>query len=387
MKTVSPLLGFLLALCAALHAQIPETLSALPRVQKEHLVYEGSFQFPHIDAPDRYGYGGRALAFNPDRGTLYMAGHDQRQTVVEFAIPALRKPGEELLNVTTVQPFADVTDGKWNHIDRSRVYAKVGGILPWQDKLIVSMYQFYDAAGQQRRSHFVSGRDLSIADDAQGPFTVGKLKAGYVSGYMTAVPKAWQAALGGPALTGNCCLSIISRTSYGPAISVFEPNDVGTKDPVPATPLLYYPADRPLAPYSGVANPLFNATTKVGGVVFPDGTRSVLFFGLHGLGKACYSNPTNPHCTLSDGTYAASYLAPPMVSQVWAYDANDLADVKKGKRKAWDVQPYATWTFDFPINPGRNEISGAAYDPATGRIFLSQANRENPLVHVYRITM
>jgi hypothetical protein len=416
MKTVSLLLCALVALGAALYAHTPGVritnartavtqsqagreqtavpvdqatppIAALPRVEKEHLVYEGSFRFPHMDSADRYAHGGTALAFNPDGGTFYMAGNGQRQTVVEFAMPALRKPGEELLNVTMVQKFADVTDGKWNRIDRSRVYAKVGGILPWEDKLIVAMYQYYDARGSQKRSHFVSGRDLGVVDDAQGPFAVGKLKTGYVSGYMTRVPKAWQAALGGPALTGNCCLSIISRTSYGPAISSFDPNDIGAKDPAPATPLLYYPADRPLAPFTGKANTLYNATTKITGVVFPEGTRSVLFFGQHGLGVACYSNPTNPNCTLSDGTFAAGYLAPPMVSQVWAYDANDLADVKAGKRKPWEVKPYATWAFEFPIEPRRKAVGGAAYDPATGRIFLSHAKGEHPLVHVYRVTV
>ena len=61
----------------------------------------------------------------------------------------------------------------------------------------------------------------------------------------------------GPALTGQCCLAIISRTSYGPAVSVFDPNDLGVKNPVPDIPLLYYPASHPLAdwsatsPYSG----------------------------------------------------------------------------------------------------------------------------------------
>jgi hypothetical protein len=276
-----------------------------------------------------------------------------------------------------VQPFYDPTDGMWNRIG-SRDMAKVGGILPWGDKLIVSMFHYYDSMGTQTRSHFVSGRDLSVDGDAQGPFRVGALKAGYVSGYMTPIPKAWQAALGGPALTGNCCIPVVSRTSLGPAVFSFNPADVGAMDTVPANPLLYYPIERPLAAWNATS-PYFNGTTNITGVVFPEGTQSVLFFGRHGIGTFCYGTTCFPGA--GQGNHA-----PPYVYQVWAYDASELAAVKAGTKQPWDLRPYAIWRLNFP-EPAVTDIKGAAYDPATNRIFLTQSRGENPIVHVYKVQL
>lgn len=352
----------------------------LPLVQRESLVYEGSFglRLPGDVNGTRWGFGGTALAFNLEAGTLYAVGHDQHQKAAEIQIPELRKPPAELLNATLVQHFFDPVDGKWNQIG-PRGMAKVGGLLPWNDRLIVSVFHYYDASGRQRASHFVSGRDLSVSTDAEGPYKVGNLQTGYISGYMAVVPEVWRPLLGGPAFTGNCCIPIISRTSYGPALFAFNPADVGGGKTVPAAPLLYYPQEAPLAGWSAT-NPLFNGTTQIGGVVLPEGTRSVLFFGRHGTGTFCYGTKCFPGA--GQGNHAAPYI-----TQVWAYDAAQLADVKAGKRKPWEVKPYATWEMLLPIRPDNKTIKGVAYDPRTGRIFLSQAQGELPLVHVYKIQL
>jgi len=89
--------------------------------------------------------------------------------------------------------------------------------------------------------------------------------------------------LGATTVTGGAGGSIVSLQSWGPSVSVFNPNDVGSRDPVPATVLVGYPSAHPLHDFSS-ANPYFNAATVVNGVVFPQGTRTVLFFGKHGLG-------------------------------------------------------------------------------------------------------
>ena len=85
-----------------------------------------------------------------------------------------------------------------------------------------------DAAGRQVLSHFVSGLDLSVKDDVRGPFQVGKLGAGFVSGYFALVPAAWQEALGGPVLNGNCCLSRTTVCHTGTAAFAIDPAKIGT---------------------------------------------------------------------------------------------------------------------------------------------------------------
>ena len=363
----------------------------LPLLQKTSLVYQGGFTLPMRTINDtRFGYGGTALAFDPRKGTLFLVGHDWNQKVAEVAIPEVRKPAtvEGYAVATVVQPFFDITDGKAGRVaDVPGVTlgpqsSRIGGLLPWGDKLYATAFIFYDANTVQKRSHFVSSRDLSQPGDATGPFRIQADKAGYVSGYMAVIPPAWRQLLGGPALTGNCCLSVIDRTSYGPAVSSFDPANIGVIDPVPATPLVYYTAENPLAPYTSSGTD-FNGTSQIRGLVFPEGSRSVLFIGTHGTGTWCYGaeqckDPTGD----GQGTHAYPYI-----NKVWAYDAAELAKVKAGQLRPWAVRPYATWELTLGFEKAVKQLNGAAYDPATGRIFVSQGNGEQPIIHVFKVTV
>jgi len=301
-----------------------------------------------------------------------------------------------LATASVLQPFIDVSEGKMFTVDPYTI--KVGGLMVYGGKLYGTAYSYYDADGNQVLSHYRSALNLSVKGDVQGMYEVGSLGAGFVSGYMTAIPSAWQSAFGGPVLTGQCCLAIISRTSYGPAVSVFDPNDLGVTHPVPDIPLVYYPSNHPLADWSATS-PYFNGSTEIKGMVFPQNTRSVLFFGRHGIGTFCYgpgtSDPTlagkpapggiDSYCydpeDSSKGTHAYPY-----VSQVWGYDAAALLQVKNGQVQPWSVQPYAVWSLHVPI-AGAFRIGGATYDPQTGRIFVSQECADTdclPVIHVFQ---
>ena len=303
-------------------------------VQADDLIYLGAFQVPSEDPVGAsLAYGGHALTYHPANHSLFFGGHDWDQQLCEVTIPLMIDMSQ---TAEIVQNCADVTEGRLVEVDEGTV--KLGGTLIFNDQLIISAYSYYDADGDQDRSHFVSTANLSEGGDILGPLAVGSW-AGIVSGYMTEIPANWQGALGGPALTGNCCLSIISRTSFGPALSVFNPDDLGGVDPVPTIPILYYPADHPLAEWDATS-PLFNGSTQIAGVAFPNGTDSVLFFGRHGTGEFCYGggdecgDPISPY----QGTHAYPY-----VHQIWAYDANDLFRVANGELEPWEVLPYAVW--------------------------------------------
>jgi hypothetical protein len=68
----------------------------------------------------------------------------------------------------------------------------------------------------------------------------------------------------------------------------------------------------------------------------------------------CY-DPANG----AKGTHAYPYSG-----YVWAYNLADFAAVRAGTKAPWDVAPYASWSIDA-------FATGAAYDPRTGRIFLT----------------
>ena len=165
---------------------------------------------------------------------------------------------------------------------------------------------------------------------------------------------------------------------------------------------MYYPQQHPtLGPWDGTWNPrkrvLFGGATAIRGVVFPVGGRSVLFFGIQGIGRFCYGEGTanrslafkpTPDGTIycydpddsSKGTHAY-----PCVSEVWAYDATALASVRAGRKRPWQVRPYATWRLSLPFQSPR--IGGAAYDAAHGLVYVSQqyADGAAPVIEVFRV--
>lgn len=362
--------------------------STAPRLTKPDLIYEGAFRVPQGGSEDfTFDYGGRGIAVNSANNSLFLIGHDQRQRTAEIRIPTVVNSSNmsDLNTATIVQDFRNATEGRLNSVNSADSNSKkVGGHLVYRDKLYLTGLSSYDGNGTQDKSHFM--RPLSLSDTGQvvGPVAVGS-RVHFTSAYMTLIPAEWQSVLGGPALTGNCCRSIIGNQSAGPAVSVFDPADIDAGTSVSATDLVYYPSSDPLGPGVSTQNPFFNLTTRVEGVVFPNGTRSVLFFGSHGIGPYCYgfgSDCGDP--TKADkGTHAYPY-----VYQVWAYDANDFADVVNGTRSANGLQPYDVWTFNVPFESNDAHLfGGAAYDPATDKIYMSMMRGDSkaPLIHVFRI--
>jgi hypothetical protein len=371
--------------------------STLPLVQQNALAYEGAFRLPgnlRDSFGTGFGDGGAAVAFNPARDSLFLVGYDGYQQVAELAVPPIiNSPvlSDLAIATTVLQPFTEVTEGLLYTINPGDGNAKlIGGMLPYLGHLYVTGYAYYDALKTQVLSHFVSGLDFSVQGDVAGPYQVGTAGASYVSGYFGLVPTEWQDALGGPVLNGNCCLPIITRTSYGPAAFTIDPTQLGVVDPLPATPLVYYPSDHHTLGDWDQQSSVFNGTSEVTGVVFPEHTRSVLFFGRHGLGPFCYGigGATGGDCYDPAYTYKGTH-AYPYEYYVWAYDANDLAAVKRGEKQPWDVTPYAYWPLNLPFANNRARIRGATYDPATNRIFVSQAFGEDdqPVIYVFSVQL
>ncbi|ODS54695.1 MAG: hypothetical protein ABS36_11050 [Acidobacteria bacterium SCN 69-37] len=211
-----------------------------------------------------------------------------------------------------------------------------------------------------------------------GPQRIG-VNASFTAGYLGEVPAEWQAALGGSHVAGLCCLSIISRTSFGPALTAFNPSS-----PASGTQLMAYPMGHETLGGCEDVGKLFNCATGVRGVVFVPGTRSVLVIGTLGLDGICYKSERGPSACRGTGGYAAVRYA----ATVWAYDAADLALVAQGQRQPWDVVPYATWTLPGLSASSAETVGGAAYDPTTSRLYVTQngGDGSKPLIHVYTIS-
>lgn len=236
-----------------------------------------------------------------------------------------------------------------------------------------------------------------------------------MSGWILPIPPGYQASLGGTALTGNGALSINGRTSWGPAATSFTPEDLGNVSIADGTRLIGYTGQHPtVGHYNSPPGDLYNGAVKYGGAAFPEGYRTVLFFGRTPTDPSnyCYGEVTHDPALErqpvpgTNGTVIYCYdpaasvgdkgtTGYPYTSRVVAYDVNDLIAVKQGLKQWWEPVPYASWTLSLPYgddpiwNRSLNKyITGVGYDPASNDIFLLASYQDDarPIVHVFHVT-
>lgn len=365
-----------------------------PLVQQSDMVYLGKFTYPGDDgAGTSLGYGYKILGMGADGVSLYVGciyGSTARIT-----IPAVGGVAKVL---DTCQKPANISD--INPGDPNAKY--MGGILAWQGKIITDAYAYYDGSATAAKSHWTG----SSITNTSGPYTVGTMNPGFTAGNMGPLPQEWRSVLGGPAFTSQWALSIIGRSSSGPAFTVFDPAQLGVVNPVPATMLIGYPLSHTnpaIGSYGGnPQGPVYDMGTGQGGVAFPDGTRSILFIHRVGL-TSCYGEGTSDQ-TLDrkpvPGTNGAVIYCYdlydhgkgghgyPYKLQVTAYDANDLLTVKSGTKNPWDMLPYSRWYLNEIDSSGSADIRSATYDTATKRVYVTRENGGGtPEVHVYQINI
>ncbi len=370
------LITVLLALLpATVSAQLPTTL-----VQANDMAYLGYF-----DLPDVAGNGDRrcftwqhpgAMGYNAATHSLILTSHDwDSGWAGEVDIPSGFGG-----TATLRSPCSDVTAGRISQIPGGGNGVHIGGFLVRGSDLLISAFPYY-TTGTTDGTHMRRSTTWD-SNIVTGPVRVGSTPSGTIGGYMAHIPAEWQTALKGDMLTGQCCLSIISRSSYGPSVSSARFDDVLTQNRPRATTLVDYPQSNPLEPYRhGNVQLLWNGTTRIRGVVFPAGTASVLFLGTHGIGTTCYGDaaPCKDPSNEDKGEHAYPYQA-----QVWAYNASDLAQVAAGRRAPHRLRPYAVWALP-DMSAG---VAGAAIDLATNRVYVLESRGgtgDRGRVRVYQI--
>jgi hypothetical protein len=370
---------------------------SLPLLASQSLTYLGGFRVPKESiSGESFDYSGGPLAYNPARDSLFMGNGSRR--VAEITIPPVVNSANSaaLPYAMYLQPFADPTEGHWADIDSNMLF---GGLLVYGNRLYGSGAIYYDANNIQRVSHFSRSLQLNQPSFSGWSQVWDAGKSGLVAGPMAHVPAEWQTRLGGPAVTGQCCIPIMWRTSSGPSAFAFEPTQIGSSA-VAASPLVYYPSDHEtLGPWAG-SNPTYGATTLMGGMALIAGTRTALYFGTNGMGAHCYGDATADK-TLADasgGHLCYDPVSPdkgshayPYRYQMWAYDLNDLAAVKAGTKSPWSVVPYGVWPLDLPTPELKVRLGGVAYDPARQILYVSQLRADQsefayrPVIHALRI--
>ena len=131
----------------------------------------------------------------------------------------------------------------------------------------------------------------------------------------------------------------------------------------------------------------------------------MLYFGRTGLGPPCYGEGTSnkalvgttspeggPDCyDPTQSLQGHTLLSLPDI-RVWAYDLNDFAAAKAGKKRPWDVKPYGVWPLNLlPTSESGMMLGGVGYDSQRQLLYVSQmrvdvdggANR--PIIHTLRV--
>ena len=308
----------------------------------------------------------------------------------------------ELPFASLVQPFADPTEGHLR--DVASIGVNITGLLVFGNRLYGAASIYYDASNSQSVSHFSRSLRLDEKSFSGWSRVWDAGRVGYVSGMMALVPSEWQARLGGPAVTGQCCIPIVTRTSVGPAAFAFDPVKIG-QPTVSATPLVYYtwtrpPSDRGRARIRPMERPrdsggndhrryAHRCCTSEATVLAPhcygDGTANKSLDGTKSTDGAhvCY-DPTNN----SKGSHAYPYR-----SQIWAYDLNELAAVKDGRKKPWQVVPYGVWPLTLPTTEPSMRLGGVGYDAERQIIYVSQLGADpdgyasRPVMHAFQVAL
>ncbi len=337
------------------------------RLFQNDFSYVGAFRVENVISADpRCGGGGtggvgsKYGAFYKDPSTSKKTFYVQHGTtnigracIGQFEIPVdlgSNADFRQLPMARNLQNFADISRGSITNenvlnpgeTNCSSEGCSLRGVLPYGGRLVYSVGIIYSTSAMRNSLGVAPGTSVATVGAAQYGRLASPRNARQGSGPMSLVPSEWQDALGGKAILMHCCNSIISNSSLGPAIHAFDPDDVGVKNPVPSAKLLDYPLSSPLCGFYGcevTQNGLFNLATDMLAAVIVPRTRSLLVVGRHGVGPYCYGDRVECGAPYE----GKEPHAHPYILQVWAYDLQHLADVRRGTRRPEEVRPYATY--------------------------------------------
>lgn len=404
------------------------------------LYYEGAFRLPGATyGTSELQYQTRAIiGLNKTTGGLLIngLGDANSKALGEFSIPVeLDDTLGNLNTATNTQAFIDVLDQATIDIDGGES-ATISGIYEKDDEIIINHFTYFDTSTITTNTTICKRNATNIGastTDTDGSFNLsGACNAG---GWISEIPAEYQASdkLNGTHISGHSSgntRTINSRHSLGPSAWVFNAADIlSPSNPavdanITAGAALDFPysGGSPNEKYLGGA-PSFgdfaNAWTAAGamfnhiaeaafGFIIP-GTRTYMVVGYtggltNGLTYYLSATPGTPaEENGANGYYPTSPGAIPWredyTNYYWLFDVDDLIAVRQGTSDSYDPVPYDHGVLNVPFektvhNIEGSNITGGAYDAATGKLYLAMAKGDDgtalpsdpPLILVYTLT-
>lgn len=370
-------------------------VAAAGRVEPDALEYLGAFRLPRRsgNAPRRWGYGARALTYNPTRDSLIGSGHVHRRNVAESSIVEPNIPTtrdkmlalRELRQAETITPFAAIAGPLDARLAALRL-DRFGGLALLDGRLFWSFYRYYAVQPPSTIDDPTLGSSALDFTGPRGLWRAGPFHQKRTSNYLAAIPEEWaESHVGGKRLAaGKGDGAGSAGVSHGPALFAVDhranPPDGGALE---AVKLLEYPP-------AGDHFPGWSPCDRWEGLAWVEaGERSaVVFAGRRGRGVADYGKPgevTARQNRRTCGT-AKGYHCDPYDPELVFYDPAELARVAAGELEPFDVLPYASLSLaPVFLETCLYDLGAMAYDPSSRRLFLVQQNGENGVVHLWKI--
>jgi hypothetical protein len=413
------------------HGTSPQPAVSTELIQSEDLVYIGAFRLPEGSNDSNWEYSGYAMTYYPDGdpngpddgfpGSLFILGHDHHQLISEISIPVpVNSPTRNLSEVSTaetLQPFRDITGGKFGYLEIPRTGLEY---LPPQGEQ--SSGKLFFCWGQHMEFEFVpthgwSELQLSTPQPA-GLWSLGGYPNYVTNDYLFEIPEVW-ASKNTPGLrlaTGR--FRDGTWSGLGPSLLAIGPWLEGNP-PAPGitlnyvTPLLLYGIAESGVPEISSSDEMrmvmFSEPDEwSGGAWLSTGNRSaVIFVGTKAVGESWYGFSNGVVYPISGDPGEKYPEVPPwphdargwwsddIEAQIIFYNPEDLAAVAGGALETWGPQPYASLTIDeYLFDPGfdyerqkRYLVGAISFDRTNGYLYIVErrADEDKSIVHVFEI--
>jgi hypothetical protein len=355
---------------------------------------------------------GQYIAYNSTSNTLFITSRNIYGTgnIGQITIPTgldttgnpANMPTAAWSGTSTSAPyFFDITNGNRTlSSPMAGVQFVNAGMFTDDVNIYQSFENFYDNGGSTIGPLWKRTGLTLNSGTITGPVTwAGSKEQRVLAGAGCSIPSAWQTSFAGNMLQADKQFSINSTQNRGPFLSSWDKTQFGVTNPLPNTVLCDNEYD-----LKG-SDPIWNATARCSGLMFPAGSRSILHVGTRGVGTLQYGTPGQeaepdkgaPGIIYDPISPAKGYHAYPYRWYIWAYDANDLFAVKTETKASNTVLPYSHWSISAPPNTVNAENSitveqvGSCYDNVNKRLFIAECGTSRtgslqPIIHVYQLS-
>jgi hypothetical protein len=363
------------------------TQKLLPDDSKFNFEYLGAFRFStEMYGKSRMAYANGTFTISPDGKTVFVAGHQQLQSIGEFLLPELRKSDEatDLLIAPNLQPFQSFLNNDWK-LKNPQKLDRITGMEVIEGELFVNAVEYYDAPGNNKHTTFIVREANNLAKSKVDGFFSMKGYA-HSAGWITKLPQKWREIFSATYLNGYAGnYAINSRLSMGPSafvsnIDIFAGVDE-SKGMIPTRTLMNFSIKHPmlhdLYNKSGNNKIWTEVSNAYYGFILPNND-SYLVIGNSGghESKIGYkAKQINGHecggpCAFDPKDYYNFY---------WIFDANDFVAVQEGKKKAYELLPAMYGKLQLPFAPKNKtkNIIGADFEHKNGILYIMLEDVDN----------